>query len=78
MKSEWYVYGPDGTPVIEMANSAFEAAQRARKRPGFDVEDLRVEFKEQKPPAPVRSGKAAQWTSRWLREHQDWKRDDYA
>ncbi len=77
-RSEWYVYSPEGAIVIETANSAWEAAQKARTRPGFDAEDLRVEHKGTEPAPAMRSGKAAEHTGAWLREHKDWKRDEYA
>ena len=77
-RSEWYVVSPtDGSVVIETAASAFEAEQKARKRPGFDVgEKLQVMHKGTPSPPAVRSGRAAEHTRAWLEEHKNWKREE--
>lgn len=77
-RSEWYVVSPvDGAVVVEVAWSAWEAEQKARKRPGFDVEDKLQIMHKDTPAAPaMRSGKAAAYTRHFLEAHKDWKREE--
>lgn len=57
MRAEYHVYAPDGYCCIEIAESDYEARQKASRRPGYQPPDaLRVEFYKPFIPAVSREG----------------------